>query len=106
MDARRVAGLARRLEREAAMQLRREMKKAEHATDGAGAAKKSDDEEIEADPKALVIKLLVEAMTGRKIKVVSLDEMREAQSNAEAAASRASAGGPAGRAAAAGRLGR
>ena len=62
------------------------MKKAEHASQGSGPARKSDDDEIEADPKSLVIKLLVEAMTGRKIKLVSMDEIREAQANGEAAA--------------------
>src|SRR6185295_10921908 len=38
------------------------------------------------DPKSIVIKLLVEAMTGHKIKLVSLDGITGAQPNAGAAA--------------------
>lgn len=83
VDARRIAGLARRLEREAARESRQAMKAAEPAEK---AGPKDDGDPLDGDPKAYVIKLLVEAMTGRKIKVISLDEMRAARSNAEAAA--------------------
>ena len=82
-DARRVAGLALRLGQQAAAQMRQVPKEADLAPKGTDAAKDGEDE-LETDPKSLVIKLLVEAMTGRKIKVVSLDETREALAQGEA----------------------
>ena len=83
LTANRLAGLVRRLEADAAAESQRSHHHKGHGTgDSAGAtggAKGDDDDGI--DPKSKVIKLLVEAMTGKKIKVVSLDDVKQAQAD-------------------------
>jgi hypothetical protein len=85
-DARRVAGLARRLEMQAASALKHSHKDADHAPRAMNSTKDGAEEDQNLEPRTRVIKLLVEAMTGRKIKIVSLDEPHEAQANGEAGA--------------------
>jgi hypothetical protein len=84
-NARRIAGLAHRLEREAAGLVRQAMKDAESAAPSGGPSNDADDDELQGDPKTVVIKLLVEAMTGKKIKLISMDEIRDAQASGQAA---------------------
>jgi hypothetical protein len=81
LAAQRIAGLARRLEADAATQARRAA-----AAPGPGkpAAKDDDEEELPADAKTMAIKLIVEALTGEKIKVLKLDGAKQAQADAEA----------------------
>ena len=85
-NARRVAGLAHRLGKQAAEAMWSKVKEGAAPAQTAGPAKESDDDDLNADPKVIVIKLLVEAMTGHKIKVVSLDGVKDAQANGEALA--------------------
>jgi hypothetical protein len=84
-NARRIAGLAHRLEREAAGLMRHAMKDAESAGSAGGPSNDVDGDELQGDPKTIVIKLLVEAMTGKKIKLISMSEIRDVQASGQAA---------------------
>lgn len=88
LAARRVAGIARRLEAAANA----------GPTSGEPPAadapvRPSDEETLSGDPRLLRIKLLVEALTGRKIKVLSMDDLEGAAARAEAAAADVAAAG-------------
>lgn len=87
LDARRIAGLARRLERQAAAQVQRNVETASQAPKATNSKDDGEDDALDGDPKALAIKLIVEAMTGKRIKIVSLEGVGKATANAEAAAS-------------------
>lgn len=72
LAARRIAGLARRLEATATAQARQSARHTEAAPKPAA----DDDDAVDTDAKTLAIKLIVEAMTGRKIKVIKLDDLQ------------------------------
>ncbi len=80
--ARRVAGIARRLEADAARQAR----SAPRPESADAPAKPDDEDPTNGDPKLLRIKLIVEALTGRKVKVLSTHDLEAAKENGEAAA--------------------